>query len=147
MTSDGLNGPFWDEMRDRALKQLKDDEEGFDAEMLSLMQGSAAAKEFYGAKLAARRAALLEEIMPTLHSDFSLTSTARQGIKAACLAREDGAAVLQIQMDILNRLDRIRAVEAEFDQALTMVLADVRWLKRIACAILVVLFAIAVRLA
>ena len=69
---------------------------------------SAAARDFFGAAQGARRQAEDNGILPVRNKDGEFRWTIQQGLKAACHAREDISATLQIQLAILKRLDRNR---------------------------------------
>jgi hypothetical protein len=71
---------------------------------------SSADRDFYGAGLSAKRSAKNDDLHPTRDQDGELKYTIQQGLKAACYAREDVSATLQIQLPILQRLDQIKSL-------------------------------------
>lgn len=70
-------------------------------------QGSAE-RDFYGAAISARNSVEADNLLPRRDEFGDLHYTVRQGLMAACLAREDVATTAQVQLAILKRLDRNR---------------------------------------
>ncbi|MBI5894136.1 MAG: hypothetical protein HZB79_10950 [Deltaproteobacteria bacterium] len=73
-----------------------------------LKKASATARDFFGAVQLARRQAKENGILPVRNEHGEFQWTIQQGLKAACHAREDISATLQIQVAVLQRLDRNR---------------------------------------
>ena len=84
-----------------------ENEAAFIERMTNAQTWGGPAKTFCGAIVAARRSVIFEGLRPYRIDDGELTYSAAQGAKAACLAMEDVAATLQIQMPILERLNGI----------------------------------------
>lgn len=89
----------------------KTDEENerlFENNINEAKKASAAASDFFSAGQKARNSAKENGILPTRNEHGEFRYTVQQGLKAACHAREDVAAIAQIQLTILQRLDRNR---------------------------------------
>lgn len=80
----------------------------FEDHMEEGKKASAAARDFFGAAQMARRQAKEHGILPVRNKDGEFRWTIQQGLKAACHGREDISATLQIQLALLQRLDRNR---------------------------------------
>jgi hypothetical protein len=80
----------------------------FEKRMDKAKHTSAAARVFFSAGQEARRQAKENGFLPARDNHGELRYTIQQGLKAACHAREDISANLQIQFAILQRLDRNR---------------------------------------
>jgi len=80
----------------------------FENHMDEARKANAAAKDFFGAAQIARRSAKKNGILPIRNEHGEFQYTIQQGLKAACHTREDVAATLQIQLTLLQRLDRNR---------------------------------------
>jgi hypothetical protein len=93
-------------------KNWKQDEEEkdqlFENHMEEAKKASAADRDFYSAAQIARRSAKEDGILPVRNEDGEFQYTIQQGLKAACHAREDITATVNIQLAILKRLDRNR---------------------------------------
>lgn len=92
------------------LEQMQE-EWAFQAKMHELMDKSPAYKDYYSAALESRKSATSDEMRPDLNAKFEVGYTARQGIKAACLTREDVDTIARVQLSVLERLDRIQAFQ------------------------------------
>lgn len=84
-----------------------EDETQFLERMETYQRGNAAAKTFCLAIADARKSAKFAGLRPYQLEGGELTYNNDQGAKAACHAMEDVSATLQIQLPILERLDRI----------------------------------------
>ena len=94
---------------EKSWKQIDEDNERFfEKQMEDAKKSSAADRDFFGAAQLARRYAKQDELLPARNEHGEFRYTAQQGLKAACHAREDIAAALQIQRAVLQRLDRNR---------------------------------------
>jgi hypothetical protein len=71
---------------------------------------SNASRDFFEAAISARRSIKQDDLLPTRTEFGGQRYTASQGIKAACLAREDSAITLTIQKSILHRLDSMKTM-------------------------------------
>lgn len=80
----------------------------FESRMNEARRANAAARDFFGAAQVARRSARESGILPVRNEHGEFRYTIRQGLKAACHTREDIAATLQVQLALLQRLDRNR---------------------------------------
>ena len=80
----------------------------FFADMEKARTESAAASDFYGAAVFAKRSAMADGLHPAIGPYGETRYTVQQGLKAASHTREDVAAILLIQHAILKRLDRLR---------------------------------------
>jgi hypothetical protein len=67
-------------------------------------------RDFFGAALIAMHSAQQDELHPTINEYGESLYKAQQGIKAACHAREDVAAILMIQQAVLRRLQGLRVL-------------------------------------
>jgi len=86
----------------------EESERFFENHMDEMKKASAAARDFFGAVQLARRQAKENGILPVRNEHGEFQWTIQQGLKAACHAREDISATLQIQVAVLQRLDRNR---------------------------------------
>jgi hypothetical protein len=87
------------------------DEEGeqiYEKDMEEAKKGSAADRDFFTSCQIARNSAKQNGIYPVRNEYGEFRWTIQQGLKAACHGREDIAAILQIQLALLHRLDRNR---------------------------------------
>lgn len=66
----------------------------------------AARRDWLSAAQIARQSVRQNGLLPDCDESGSYRYTVRQGLKAACQAREDIVATLMLQLDILKRLDR-----------------------------------------
>lgn len=83
--------------------------ERFNQQMAEFIRtGSEAEKDYYRAVWAARDDINNNYLMPSRTESGLLVHTDFQGNRAACLAREDSAITAQLQLKILERLDRNR---------------------------------------
>lgn len=89
-------------------KTAEESERLFENHMDEAKKASAAARDFFSAAQIARRSAKENGILPVRNEHGEFRYTMQQGLKAACHAREDIAATLQIQLAVLQRLDRNR---------------------------------------
>lgn len=80
----------------------------FENHMNEAKKASAAARDFFSAGQIARHSAKENGILPSRNEHGEFRYTVQQGLKAACHAREDVAAIAQIQLAVLQRLDRNR---------------------------------------
>jgi hypothetical protein len=86
----------------------KENLELFEKQMEDAKKKSSADWDFYDAALLAKKFAKEDDLLP-YHDEFEEQHyTVRQGLKAACYAREDVTAILLIQKSILVRLDKIK---------------------------------------
>lgn len=104
----------------------------FESKMTELMEKSPAYKDYYGAALEAKKSAKQDELLPELNSRLEVEYTVRQGIRAACLAREDVETVARVQLSILERLDRIQLYQAHAMEKLDLKLERQRVASRFA---------------
>ena len=74
------------------------------------MKNSAAHRVFFSATKEARYQARDNGILPGRNEDGDYWYEVQQGLKAACHGREDISATLQIQLAVLQRLDRNRNI-------------------------------------
>ena len=65
-------------------------------------------RDYYGAALVAMRSAEQDQLHPTIDKYGEARFAVQQGLKAACHAREDVAAILLIQQAVLRRLQGLR---------------------------------------
>ncbi len=79
-------------------------------QMEEAQKRSQADRDFYGAALSAKRSSKSDDLHPVRDEFGEMKYTLRQGVKAACFAREDISATLQIQLPILKRLDQLRGL-------------------------------------
>ena len=86
----------------------EDNERIFEKQMEDAKTSSGADRDFFSAAQYARRSAKENGLLPTRNAEGEFEYTPQQGFKAACHAREDTAAALQIQRAVLLRLDRNR---------------------------------------
>lgn len=86
----------------------KEAEELFEKQMEEAKRKSSADWDYYEAVLFAKRFARQDDILPYLDEFEEQHYTVRQGLKAACHAREDVSSILLIQRPILVRLDKIK---------------------------------------
>lgn len=117
----------------------------FESKMDQLMEQSPAHKDYYGAVLESRKSAKNDELLPDLNSRFKVEYTARQGIKAACLASEGVDTISRVQLSTLKRLDRIQLFQHSSVEASTMALALLGQLRRLAWGAIGLLLYIAYR--
>ena len=88
-------------------KQIDEENERiFEKQMEDAKKASAADRDFFGSGQSARRSVKQDELLPVRDEFGDLRYTVRQGLKAACYAREDVAATLELQRAVLRRLDR-----------------------------------------
>jgi hypothetical protein len=73
------------------------------------LKASAASRDVALAAEMARSSAIDNGLFPVRDENGEFVYTAQQGLKAACLAREDAAATLIVQQSVLTRLDSILA--------------------------------------
>lgn len=78
--------------------------------MEKAMKGGSAAFDFYGAGLKSRASVKDLGLWPGFDEDGNEKYTVRQGIKAACVAKEDVGGILIIQLALLKRLDLISSM-------------------------------------
>lgn len=78
----------------------------FEMELEEAKKSSSAARDFFSAGLSARRSVREHELLPVRDENGEFVYTPQQAFKAACLAREDVVATLELQLAILKRLDR-----------------------------------------
>ena len=67
-------------------------------------------KDFYGAAETVKRLTEQEGLFPSVNEDGEERYRVQQGLKAACLAREDAAAALVVQYAVLRRLHELRVI-------------------------------------
>ena len=97
-------------MKEKYKPMNKENLEIFEKQMEDAKRKSSADWDFYNAALLAKRFAKEDDLLP-YHDEFEEQHyTVRQGLKAACYAREDVTAILLIQKSILVRIDRIKTV-------------------------------------
>ena len=89
----------------------EESERFFEKRMEDAKRSSAADRDFFSAAQIARRSCKEDGLLPTRNVDGDFEYTSRQGYKAACQAREDVSATLQIQRAVLLRLDRNRNLQ------------------------------------
>jgi hypothetical protein len=90
-------------------KQIDEENELlYEKRMEGAKKASAADRDFFGAVQSARRSVKQDELLPVRDEFGELRYTVRQGLKAACYAREDASATLELQRPVLRRLDRIQ---------------------------------------
>jgi hypothetical protein len=91
--------------------QIDDENERyFEKQMEIAKKGSAADHDFFHAAQLAKTSAKENDLHPYRNENGELKYNVQQGLKAACYAREDIAAVLMIQQAVLRRLDRNRSL-------------------------------------
>ena len=91
------------------LKKIAEDDQAlFEKEMEHAKKTSSADRDFFGAAQLARRWAIRDSLLPARNEDGDFEYELQQGLKAACHAREDVAAIAQVQRALLQRLDRNR---------------------------------------
>jgi hypothetical protein len=113
---------LWENTYAYGLSKLRAEEADFESEMLQRMEESPARKEFYGAALEARRSAKKHGIRPYIDDHGARQLSVRQGIKAACLSREDIDTVTRTQLSLLERLDRLHVLERTTLEATSVLL-------------------------
>lgn len=86
----------------------RDNEAFYLKQMEEAMKGGAAERSFYAAAFAAHQASVSEGLTPSRDDDGELIYSPQQGLKAACHAREDAAATLNIQLPVLKMLNQVR---------------------------------------
>lgn len=92
---------------EKSWKQIDEENERFfEKQMEDAKKASAADRDFFGAAQSARRSVKQDELLPVRDQFGEFRYTVRQGLKAACYAREDAAATLELQRAVLRRLDR-----------------------------------------
>jgi hypothetical protein len=97
----------------------------FDMQMAQLIKsGSAAERDFYKAAWAARTDMQANNLLPSRTEYGGLEVTDYQANLAATLAREDAATTAQLQLKILQRLDRNRNYLAVVAILLVLVLSS-----------------------
>jgi hypothetical protein len=90
-------------------KEVEEERERlFEKRLTEAKKNSSAAKVFFNAVELARRQAKDNGILPIHDQHGEFKYNVKQGLKAACHAREDISATLQIQYAVLQRLDRNR---------------------------------------
>ena len=96
---------------DKAWEQIdKESAELCERQMEEAKKKSAADRDFFEAALSARRSMKQDDLFPSRDKNGELRYTVRQGLKAACYAREDVAVTAPIQRSILVRLDSIKSL-------------------------------------
>ena len=94
---------------EKSWKQIDEENEHFfEKQMEEAKKASAADRDFFGAAQIASRSAKQDQLLPVRYEFGEFRYTVQQGLKAACHAREDVCATLQIQLTVLKRLDRNR---------------------------------------
>jgi hypothetical protein len=146
MEHDDNTDEYWTETYRTLRSQLEWDEVNFETEMRQQMEKSHAHKDFYGAALAARQSAKADGILPILDFDGTTKLTGYQGVKAACMAREDIETVTAVQLSVLQRLDRIHLFQVTSLEASTATLALLGKIYRLAWIIVGLLVYLAYRL-
>lgn len=86
----------------------QDNESLFLKQMERGMKGGAAERTFYAAALTAHQAAATEGLIPRRNEDGDLVYSSQQGMKAACHAREDIVALVNIQLPTLKLLHQVK---------------------------------------
>ncbi len=86
----------------------QDNEALFTKQMEDGMKAGAAERAFFGAGLAAHQSAVADGLMPNRNGEGDLVYSQQQGLKAACHAREDAAAILNIQLPTLKLLHQVK---------------------------------------
>ncbi|WP_307505976.1 hypothetical protein [Variovorax sp. W1I1] len=86
----------------------QDNEAQFVKQMEEGMKAGAAERTFFSAGLAAHQSAITDGLMPSRNEEGDLVYSPQQGMKAACHAREDAAAILNIQLPALKLLHQVR---------------------------------------
>lgn len=86
----------------------QDNEAMFVKRMEEGMKAGAAEQAFFGAGLAAHQSAAADGLMPSRDEEGDLVYSPQQGVKAACHAREDAAAILNIQLPALKLLHQVK---------------------------------------
>lgn len=96
---------------DKTWEQIdKENEEFCERQMQEAKKKSTADRDFFEAALSARRSMKQDDLFPSRDENGELRYTVRQGLKAACYAREDVAVAATIQRSILVRLDSIKSL-------------------------------------
>ncbi|MFV0678586.1 hypothetical protein [Variovorax sp. tm] len=86
----------------------QDNEALFVKQMEQGMKAGAAERVFYGAALTAHRSAAAEGLSPVRNEDGDFVYSSQQGLKAACHAREDVVALVNIQLPALKLLHQVK---------------------------------------
>lgn len=86
----------------------RDNEAFYLKQMEEAMKGGAAERSFYAAAFAAHQSTASDGLMPSRDEEGELAYSVQQGLKAACHAREDAAATLNIQLPVLKMLHQVR---------------------------------------
>lgn len=90
------------------VKLDQDNEALFIKQMEDGMKGGAAERVFYTAALTAHRSAAAEGLVPTRNEDGDFVYSSQQGLKAACHAREDVVALVNVQLPALKLLHQVK---------------------------------------
>ena len=90
------------------VKLDQDNETLFAKQMEEGMKGGSAERMFFAAGLAAHKSAISDDLMPSRDGEGELVYSAQQGLKAASHAREDVAAILNIQLPALKMLHQVK---------------------------------------
>lgn len=90
------------------VKLDQDNEALFAKQMEEGMKAGPAERTFFTAGLAAHKSALSDGLVPSRDAEGELVYSAQQGLKAACHAREDVAAILNIQLPVLKLLHQMK---------------------------------------
>jgi hypothetical protein len=88
----------------------KENEEFCERQLQQAKKKSPADRDFFEAALSARQSMKQDDLFPHRDENGELRYTVRQGLKAACSAREDAAVTATIQRSILVRLDGIKTL-------------------------------------
>jgi hypothetical protein len=86
----------------------KESEEFWEKQMQEAKKRSSADRDFFEAALSARQSVKDDNLIPFYNGQGIKRYSTQQGLKAACYAREDVAAIAIIQRSILKRLDSIK---------------------------------------
>lgn len=86
----------------------QDNEALFVKQMERGMKGGTADRIFYAAALTAHQATAAEGLIPTRNEDGDFVYSSQQGLKAACHAREDVVALVNIQLPALKLLHQVQ---------------------------------------
>lgn len=95
------------EYRAEAIRERDEATSRFYEDMTKNMKRSAADRTFFESARLAKTSVITDGLDPA-YIDFEWKYSPEQGAKAACLAREDIAAIVGIQYGVLKRLDRNR---------------------------------------
>lgn len=114
--------------------------------MTDLMEKSPAYKDYYGAALEARKSIIADGLIPELSEKYEVEYSLDQGIKAACLAREDSEASNRVQLRLLERLDHIYSFQLAMIERVNLTINKQQTATRLAWVCTALLAYIAIQL-